>query len=195
MSQSRTVLGVAVPLALLGGEAGHAVGNLLLGFPLGPRGELLQRQGPGAAHAGALIAAIALVVLLGFTARAMLGGAGGTRIALAASLTGPLLYAAQEQAEAVGRGSWPYASLMVEPRFLLGLVVQLPFAALTYLVVRVLLHAASVVHAVLVASTAVPALAGRRSAGWVPADGLPPATPASRPSLGRGPPRRILRPA
>jgi hypothetical protein len=186
---------VAVPLALLGSEAGHAAGNLLLGFPLGTHGELLQRQGPGAAHAGALISAIALVALLGFTASAMLGGAGGTRIPLAASLTGPLLYAAQEQAEAVGRGSWPCASLLVEPRFLLGLIVQLPFAVLTYLVVHFLLHAASVVHAVLAAATAVPTAAGRRSAGWVPTDRLPPAAPASGPSLGRGPPRRIPRPA
>jgi hypothetical protein len=186
---------VTLPIAIVGCEAAHAVGNLIFGTADGDTGPFAPSTG---ADLVTLLASMAVVsVALGVAGRA--AGAWTTHRTAAArlpfALLAPAAFVLQEHIETlVHTGASPFATA-VHPTFLAGLLLQIPFALAGYAVARALVRLADGVRA-LIARLRRPA---RRS-------GTPPkARPAyrTRPRStahswahsGRAPPRAAAAPA
>jgi hypothetical protein len=148
---------VTLPVAVIGCEAAHALANVVLGSPTGEAGELFQGGGPGAGL-GPLLASLSLVVVaLALAGRA--AGAWTTHRVVAArlpfALLAPVLFIVQEHVEtALHTGAIPFDTVL-EPTFLPGLVIQIPFALAGYAIARILIRLADGVRAL---------VAGRRRA-------------------------------
>jgi hypothetical protein len=140
---------VTLPISLGGVEFGHALINAIAGSPTGLDGELFQRNGPGGGL-GPLVASIAVgMVLLGLSAR--IAGIGGDTSGVPLSplpyaCVAPLAFIVQEHVETVLHTGQLSLSTVRDPTFLPGLALQVPFALLAYLIARVLLRVADVVH-------------------------------------------------
>jgi hypothetical protein len=148
---------VTVPIAVVGCESAHALTNLAFGFPGERPAELLQDGGPGAALIPALATLAAAVVLLGLATRVAGAwpGHGAAAARLPFALLAPALFVVQELAETVLRTGAPPVGTVLEPTFLPGLLLQIPFALAAYVVARALIRLADGVRAL---------VAGRRRA-------------------------------
>jgi hypothetical protein len=137
---------VAVPLMLAGSQAAHVLAYRWVYPEAGVRLSALVSSGHGymsllpfvCAAAGAItVLSLAIAAL-----DASRGRTGGALPAWAFALLPPLGFAAQEHLE-----RWLYSGVVpwhefAAPTFLPGLLLQLPFAALAYLVARLLLRTA-----------------------------------------------------
>jgi hypothetical protein len=182
---------VTLPIAVIGGEAAHALTNVLLGSPTGESGELFEGQGPGAGL-GPLLASLALVVVaLALAGRA--AGAWSAHRAAAArlpfALLAPALFIAQEHIETLlHTGAIPFGTVL-EPTFVPGLLIQIPFALAGYAIARALIRLADGVRA-LVAARRRPRLRAGVAHQRRPASQVPRRSGAQRwAHSGRAPPR------
>jgi hypothetical protein len=149
---------VTLPIAIIGCESAHALTNIVIGSPTGETGELFQGSGPGAETAP-LFASLAFVVIaLGLAGRAT-GAWSGHRAAAARlpfALLAPALFVVQEHTETLlHTGAAPLGAIL-EPTFLPGLLLQIPFALAGYAVARVLIRLADGVRALVAARRPVP---------------------------------------
>jgi hypothetical protein len=183
---------IALPLALVGTLAGHALGYRAAVPDAGAREHLLAASGHGyLQHAPVFVGLCSAAVLLAFLAtvtRSFLGSerSRGVHVKLVAAVP-PLAFVLQELAERLlhtGHVDW---HVLVSGPFVLGLLAQIPFALL----------AAAIAYALgAVAERLGRALAARprRSVRSRPALGFPgsadlPLRPAlARGYAGRGPP-------
>ena len=139
---------MTVPIAAVGCEWAHALANLVFGAPDGGRSELFD-GGPGAGAIPLLVSLALAAILAGLAGRA--AGAWSTSHAAAArlpfALLAPVLFIVQEHAETVlNTGAVPFGTVL-EPTFLPGLLLQIPFAIAGYAVARALVRLADSVRA------------------------------------------------
>ncbi len=197
---------LTAPLMAAGSVAAHSIGALLVGARLSVSetagaGEAAEGPARTAGHwwllALGLVGAIVLVAVAQRLVVGRRGGVGaeadadaGRRLAGWLVLLPPLAFALQELAERLAHAESAPFSPALEPRLLVGLALQLPFAAAAFLLGRVLVRAAVAVARALAARRPVlPAPARRRFRPW-------PGSPRRRiPVLalghaGRGPPGR-----
>jgi len=182
---------VTLPIAVVGCESAHALANVAFGAPGGGRAELFQ-GGPGAG-ALPLVAALAVAaVLAGLTSRAT--GAWSTSPAAARlpfALLAPALYIVQEHVETVLRTGAAPVGTVIEPTFLPGLLLQIPFAIAAYAVARALVRLADGVRALVTSRRRVrrrPTVPAQRRRGSL----IAPRTGRSRwAHSGRAPPPRV----
>jgi hypothetical protein len=131
---------VTAPIALAGITAAHAIANTLFGSPEGP-GELFAAGTSGLVPLAAALAL--LLLLLGLAGRvagvrwSAVRGRAGT---LPFACLSPVVFIALEVVEGLlHRGVVPWHDAP-EPTFLVGLLLQLPFALAGYLTARALLR-------------------------------------------------------
>jgi len=143
----RLAWGVALPLALAGTQAAHALAYTLVYPQASLRGAALAATGHSyftwlpAVLAGA--GACALLSLGGTVVCAARGRAEHAAPAWALALLAPTVFSLQEILELslhTGRFGW---QAVLAPTFLPGLALQLPFALAAYLLARMLLRAAT----------------------------------------------------
>jgi len=180
---------VTVPIAVVGCESAHALANIVFGAPGGGRAELFQ-GGPGRGALPVLVSLVVAAILAGLAGRATGAWSAShpTAARLPFALLAPALYVVQEHVETVlHTGAAPLGTLL-EPTFLPGLLLQIPFALAGYAVARALVRIADGVRA---------RVAARRRAVRVPGASAPrwPAQPILAPSeahrwahSGRAPP-------
>jgi hypothetical protein len=186
---------VAVPVMVAATEIAHNVAYRIVYPQAGVRWRMLAASGHGyMAHAplvlgvGFALVAVGLLSVLVDAARRR----PATRVApWAFALLPPLAFSAQELLERwVAVGSVPWW-MVEQPTFRVGLVLQLPFAVLAYVVARVLLEAARTAGAAVVVAPPLRLVVSTASAQ------RPAVTVAARlrtPALGwgvRGPPALV----
>jgi hypothetical protein len=189
---------LAVPLVVAGSFAAHAVGYA--SGPVAAEGAhaeggdlaaLHERASGGlAGHAVLWLGLIGALVAV-FVIRALLAGVRGRSRGIGAGsffLLPLLAYSFQELFERLLRAeSFPFHAVL-EPRFLFGLALQLPFAALAFLLGWVLFRVGERLLGLLGRSS-LPSLHAVAVRLWVPAaDALPRVRPLSRGHPLRGPP-------
>jgi hypothetical protein len=139
MSRPATWL-VSLPIVLAGIEAAHALANASFGSPAG-EGELFAAERSGS-ELLPLVAALALgSVLLGLAARVLeRAGALPGRRALPFACLPPVAFVLLELLEGLLHDGIVPLGAPLEPTFICGLVLQLPFAVAGYAVARALLR-------------------------------------------------------
>jgi hypothetical protein len=129
---------VSLPIALVGIEAAHAAANRLFGSPEGP-GELFATSSSGAGLLPIVAAFGAGMLLLGLGSRVFAArGRGRERMALPFAYLPPVVFVALELAEGLLHGGRVPLGTLHEPTFVVGLLLQLPFAAAGYACARAL---------------------------------------------------------
>jgi hypothetical protein len=185
---------VILPLSLVGAVCGHAVLNELMGS--GSRDELLVGGGLGSDLVPEFLVVVSAVVLLALCGR-VLGVGGSPRRSVTAmpfACVTPVLFILQEHVEAYLHGGGIPIGTVLEPAFLPGLALQLPFALGAYLLALALLRAADGVRR-LIGRTGVvrlrrdPHVSPRR-----PSVGRPRTSVLTAFHSGRGPPSGALGP-
>jgi hypothetical protein len=186
---------VVLPLSLVGSACGHAAVNGLMGSPTGSSGELFAGGGPGADIALLLlaVAAASLVLALGGRLVGAVGSPHRRISALPFACLAPLAFVAQEHLEMfLHTGGVPFRTVL-EPSFLPGLALQLPFALAAYLIALALWRAAdSLRRQIGRTSVVVPRLTPASRVHWHLVGG-PLTSLHVGPHPGRGPPGRRLR--
>src|SRR3954453_5054984 len=141
----RVAWGVALPLALAGTQAAHALAYVLVYPQASLRGAALAAAGHSyltwlpAVLAGA--GACALLSLGGAVVSAARGRTGHAAPAWGPALLAPTVFCLQETLElSLHTGTFGWRAVLA-PTFLPGLALQLPFALAAYLVARALLRA------------------------------------------------------
>jgi len=185
---------VAVPIALVGLEAAHALANAAFGSPE-EAGEIFASAASGAELVPVLSALTLAFVLLG------LGGRVAGRwwlprrarsLALPFACLPPVSFVLLELVEALlHRGRVP-ADLMFEPAFQAGLALQFPFALAGYLVARVLLRLSDGVRTLILRRRAAPLLEQPSALPSLPRDDPPRRARRGGAHLGRAPPVGLL---
>jgi len=171
---------VTLPIALVGIEAAHAFANAAFGSPEGD-GEIFASAASGAELVPVLSALALALVLLGLGGR-VVGRWWLPRrarsLALPFGCLPPVAFVLLELVEALShRGDVP-ADHLLEPAFLAGMLLQIPFALTGYLVARLLLRLSDGVRTLILRRRAAP----------------PFEQPCALPSLPHGdPPRRARR--
>jgi hypothetical protein len=184
---------VTLPISLVGVELAHALVNAIIGSPTGSHGELFEAAGPAAGLTSGLTAAAIAIVLLALVAN--IAGAwpesdGGRVSPLPYALLAPTAFIVQEHVETfLHRGSLPLGTVL-EPTFLPGLAVQLPFAVAAYLVARVLIRVAEVVRGRIGPCRPLPRPVVRALAPFSEGNAQPRAARLSSACSGRAPPAR-----
>ena len=143
MSPRRAVWLVCLVLVAVGGLFAHLAAYHLIAPEHAHREHLLQASGH--AYLGhlrfcfALCAAIALLGLAGVVVNRLRGGRTGPPPLWIFALLPPVGFVVQEHVERfLSAGASPYATAL-EPSFLLGLALQIPFALVAFFVARALL--------------------------------------------------------
>jgi hypothetical protein len=138
---------VCIPIIAAGTQVAHAVTYRVVQPDPLAREELLSHTGHG--YLSALSFGLAIgwsAVILGFAMLAVQAARGrvvARPSALPFALLGPLVYALQEHLERlIHDGAFPVGAAL-EPTFLAGLALQVPFALVAMLVARVLLRVAT----------------------------------------------------
>ena len=192
--RSRLLWSVTLPLAFAGSEAGHVAANLLYGAPAGGAGELFQAVGRETLAPVVALVAAALVAALVGRAAGRWGQASRTVSALPFACLGPLVFVAQEHAELLLRHETALLAPERAPVFLPGLLLQIPFSLLAFLVARALLRLADRACSLLVASRPPAPLAVTLPLR-VPVGASHPLRPVrDRAHPGRAPPRLVVAP-
>jgi len=185
---------VCVPIIAAGTQFAHAVAYGVVEPDGSARAELLHQSGHGYLSALSLLLGIGWgVVVLGFAMLALDAARGGRAArpsALPFAVLGPIVFAFQEHIERLLHdGTFP-VSAALEPTFLVGIALQVPFALAALLVARMVLRAADRLGHIFLAPSR-----SRFAAPGQPALPRPAAIDAFRPlhlraSLGvvRGPP-------
>jgi hypothetical protein len=136
---------LALPIALAGSGAAHTLAYRLVEPDAHERAHLLAASGHAYfEHARLLAAAAAVVVLAAFVRQAALAARGrdAPRPPLVVALVPPLAFVLQEHLErALHGGSFP-AAAPLEPTFVVGLALQIPFALLALAAARLLTRTA-----------------------------------------------------
>lgn len=140
---------VTAPIVLLGSVAAHQLAYLLADPAAAPRARRLAETGHGyLAHVPLMAIACGTVVAIGclLALRAELAGPGAVRArAWPYALAAPAGFAIQEHAERLAAtGHVPFGAVL-EPTFLPGLAMQLPFALLAWAVAWLVLRSAQTV--------------------------------------------------
>ena len=184
---------VVVPIALAGMESAHAIANGLCGSPEGS-GELFAAASSGAAvlvPVVALAVAVMLVGLLTRTAGAWGGSVGRRERALPFGLLPLLAFVVLEAGEGVAHhGGLPWGEF-ADSAFVVGLGLQLPFAAAGYLLARLLLRATDVVRQLVAGRARRPRVRATTLVLWRPVRDLPRSAPRRSARRGRAPPPLI----
>jgi hypothetical protein len=133
---------VTLPVVLAGVEGAHALANAAFGSPEGPGEAFASRE------SGAQLRPLLVALALGLVVLALLARAAGRwwvprhsrLVALPFACLPPLVFVLLELVEGLSHGGAVPWHEAVEPTFLAGLALQLPFALLGYLVARSLLR-------------------------------------------------------
>jgi hypothetical protein len=181
---------VALPIALIGVEVGHAVANAIFGSPA-EDGEVFASPTSGAGLLPPLLALALALILVGLGGR-MAGWwwlPGRSRlVALPFACLPPVGFVLLELGEGfVHAGAMPWGS-MLEPTFLVGLVLQVPFALAAYVIARVLLRWSDSVRRLILRRAAPPLLAPSRPSHLRPSDDRPSTLRRGWAYSGRAPP-------
>ena len=180
---------VTVPIAVVGGESAHALANIVFGAPAGGRAELFQ-GGPGAGALPLLASLVVAAILAGLAGRAT--GAWSTSHPAAArlpfALLAPALYVVQEHVETVLHTAAAPLGTLLEPTFLPGLLLQIPFALAGYAVARALVRIADGVRARVAARRRSVRVAGASAPRWPSQPILAPSEAHRWAHSGRAPP-------
>ena len=181
---------LSLGLAVVGSQLAHAAAYRAAAPDADVRAQLLDETGHAyLQHLPLLLALVTVVVALAlvFESRAArVGGAASRPRAWAFALVTPAVFCVQEHVERLFHdGSFPWDA-WADRTFVLGLAIQLPFAAAAYLLARLLLRAAHVLGRLLADHGApIPV----RGAGWARAALAPPRATTGCLALGpRGPP-------
>ena len=181
---------IAVPLAVIGTLAGHAVGYWAAVPDAHERAHVLASSGHGyLEYAPLLVSLCVALVALGFLASARCrlprpwGSRRNRRIALVAALA-PIAFMLQEVIERYAYDGHVYWGLFVSAPFLLGLATQLPFGLLAAAIAFALASAAHGVGQAI--RTARPPPAGAIATASCPGSQSIPARSASLPAATRG---------
>ena len=144
---------LSLPIALAGCLAAHVAAYAVAEPSAHERAHLLARSGHGYLSHLPLVAAVlaaTTLVALAWAVRQAARRRRGQCPALLFALLPPLAFTLQEHLERlVETGGWPTAAL-AEPTFVLGLLLQAPFALLAWVVARTLLRAAEALGVALV---------------------------------------------
>jgi len=140
---------VSVPLMVAGSQVAHSLAYRIV-YPVASERDLvLQQTGHGYFAQAPLVGGIGLALLVaafvGFVVDARDGRVAGRagRVSLARfAVLPPLGFALQEHFERLLHGGDGVFGAVVEPTFVVGLLLQLPFALLAYLVARLLVRVA-----------------------------------------------------
>ena len=144
MERRRVAWLVSLALMGVGGVLAHLLAYRLAVPDPGARGEMLAHTGHGGASGHwqlcfAVCGSIALVGILASLVDRLRGG-GPLRVPLwVFALVPPVGFAVQEHLERLLNGGALAHLTAIEPVFLIGIVLQLPFALLAYLAARALL--------------------------------------------------------
>lgn len=181
---------MTVPIALVGVEAGHALANAAFGSPEGP-GEIFASTVSGSKLVPPLVA-VALGALLLGVAGSVTGHrrhSGRSRsVVLPFACLPPLAFVLLEAVEgAAHTGAIPWDSAL-EPTFLVGLALQLPFALAGYLLARALLQLSDGLRSLIVGRQALRARGLPRALRPPPHDEAPHGRCRTTATLGRAPP-------
>ena len=192
MSRRVVVWLVSVPLAVLGSQVAHELAYRLVTPGAEERAHALSASGHAyLTYAPILLAVCSVLVVLGLAgelAHLLNGGGDGSKRpspAVFASLA-PAIFAFQEHFERVFHdGAFPWDEV-VRPTFVVGLLLQAPFALAAYLVARGVLGAVRSLARLLGLQ---PRRVGERVAARAPARPFVPGPPALALGYGsRGPP-------
>lgn len=160
-----------MPVALAGGLTAHALAYRIVAPGAHERSHLLASSGHGYMSELRLLAAAGLAfVLVGFLWQAGLAArglepSGPSRLV---GLVPPLAFVLQEHLERlVHEGAFPVAAF-TQPTFLIGLVLQLPFALLAFAAAALLARAARVLGRLLVRPPRLRVPAARTAASFPP---------------------------
>jgi hypothetical protein len=169
MSRRRLPWLVAVPLIVGGSFSAHGLSYRIVAPDTGARAQLLEQTGHGYLdHAPLAIAILLALLVAGLGLRAARTLRGGISAPLSAWLffSMPLVgFALQEHLERLFHdGSFPLGAVL-EPTFLVGLLLQLPFALAAYVVAWALLE---------VAERIGPSLRASPPGRWPSAQSVPP---------------------
>lgn len=154
MERRRLAWFVSLPLVAVGSLLAHSASYRLVAPHEHERGPLLADTGHGylAAWGSLLLAVLLAVVLLGLVVLAIEGARGSPRPRASTwpfALLPLLGFAVQEHLERlIHDGGFPLGTA-AEPTFLVGVLLQLPFALAALLLARVLVRAACVVGSAL----------------------------------------------
>jgi hypothetical protein len=190
MSRARSPLLLSLPLVLTGSALAHSLAYGLVEPDAQARGALLRASGHAYLQLGSLAAAAACALLVVAMLRhaALVGrrGRASDPPPLLFALLPPIVFALQEHLERLlHTGEVPFAAAL-EPTFLVGLLLQLPFALVAYAAARALLRASEWLGAP--ASPPAVATAGPPALVSVSAQS-PPRRPLASGHAQRGPPR------
>jgi hypothetical protein len=163
---------VAIPLMVAGSLSAHEVSYWLVVPDAAARATVLEASGHGYLSEAPLVLGVLGAVLLAALAGRVvssLRGAAPARLAPLPVFLVPLLgFALQEHLERLLHAGELPVSAALEPTFLIGLALQLPFALAALMIARMLVHAADEVARALVADpprpTARPIRAVRHAA-------------------------------
>jgi hypothetical protein len=186
---TRFALLLSLPVAIAGSLAAHAVAYLIAVPDPQARATLLERTGHGyLAHLPVLAGAGLALALAAGVSHAARGRPGARPSPWVFALLPPLAFVLQEHLERLLSGALPLETVL-DPTFVIGLALQLPFALLAYALVGVLLRAAEALGLLLVRP---PRLRVRAIAAAGPSSTAP--RPAARPPANaqRGPPSRVV---
>ena len=184
---------IAMPLAVVGTLAGHAVGYWAAIPDAHERAHVLASSGHGyLQYAPLVLALFGALAALGFVAQALdafrgRDPSGGTRIKLVAALA-PTAFVLQELIERYVHDGHLRWELVVSAPFLLGLATQVPFALLAAVITFALTTAAQyVANAIRAARPRQPRGTALTFLSWLSVDRSP-APVLGRGYAGRGPP-------
>jgi hypothetical protein len=141
MRRRRLAWGLTLPLVAAGGFSAHVLAYTLVSS---------DHHSGSSAHAAlmhwrvcvALCLALAVVGAVGYAVDRVSGGGGGGAPLWAFALLPPAGFVIQEQVEHLLQHGGLSYTLALEPVFLLGLLLQVPFAAAAYLGARALVRVA-----------------------------------------------------
>ncbi len=185
---------LVVPLALLGSDLAHGLDFWLAAPDREARARLLAQTGH--AHEGLAPVAVGLCGLLIFLAllsRTLEARRGerSRRLPFAAfALLPPLAFALRELIERAAEQNALALHTFVEPVFVYGVALQLPFALLAFVVARALLSAAERIGAALVSGRDAPLSAAAVDFVFPARPDLGRLSPLAFAVSGRGPPSR-----
>jgi hypothetical protein len=179
-------------LGLLGaGWVSAHVLSYVLFVPHAERGEVLARTGHGYFRPSDLLVLLVLVALAGVLAVVAGGSAGRAPSRFWLASIPPLGFIVQEHVErTVSGGAFP-VHLITEPRFLVGLLLQIPFAICALLFATLLLRTADRLARGLAARAASTPLAAWPCSPLVQVSDLPRRAALAAGYSERGPPSRL----
>lgn len=145
-----------MPLAIVGSQVAHAIDYRVVAPASDERASLLAESGHGyLAYAPLALALCTVVVALALVAEARRSREGSALqfVAWHFALVVPLVFICQEHFERLAHdGAFPW-DLVVQPTFVLGVVLQAPFAVVAFGLAWLLLRAARVMGRLFAAPT------------------------------------------